>query len=347
MKGVIIAIFSTVGIVFLILGVYLMADGKKEPGAVKDSVQHNEEEEVPVGKNSTPPKSDTNKTTHATDPKLHTLPDFHLLEELSTGNLMGILQIGTSKDELIRQFGKPLKEYVRNEDILLEYEDVIYTISPNNGLNYAAELKPVHSSKYNFQEIKKALGDGDEHVSFEQGKDKDGLFYLYYASEDSELIFYSPSQMESPVTKIIYGNPTLYSLNQEEETTTVHPGEVEPIIKNIRAEYNAINSQISSMTKRDTLSMEGHKKQVFRNSRGIIKKVIEITPEGSMEYYYDDTETLFFIFFYKGRIENRFYFYQNQMIRWIDPSRAIIDYDQGQRNHRYKEWEEYWLRKGY
>ena len=47
--------------------------------------------------------------------------------------------------------------------------------------------------------------------------------------------------------------------------------------------------------------MEGFKKQIFINNQGIIKKAIVKTSEDTVEYYYADTQTIFFIFFYNGK----------------------------------------------
>lgn len=35
------------------------------------------------------------------------------------------------------------------------------------------------------------------------------------------------------------------------------------------------------------------------------------------------------------------------MIRWISPSKITMDYDAGQSNSEYKEWETTWLEQAY
>ena len=101
------------------------------------------------------------------------------------------------------------------------------------------------------------------------------------------------------------------------------------------------------MNKTETTSMAGNYKELFTNADGVTKKAIEMTPNGTVEYYYDDSQQIIFIFLYKGSIENRFYFHEDQLIRWIDANKTTIDYNAGLENSKYVEWGKRWIQQAY
>ena len=113
------------------------------------------------------------------------------------------------------------------------------------------------------------------------------------------------------------------------QSQAIHPGEIEPIILQIRKEFNTINGGNVAMNKTETTSMAGNYKELFTNTNGVTKKAIEMTPNGTVEYYYTIHNKSFLSSYIKAVIENRFYFHEDQLIRWIDANRTTIDYDAG------------------
>ena len=79
------------------------------------------------------------------DSTAYTVNVDNILQALNDGTLFGQLHLGSTKEELVIQFGEPVREDVQDEEIQLEYADAIYSIASENGLIYSATIQPVHS----------------------------------------------------------------------------------------------------------------------------------------------------------------------------------------------------------
>ena len=268
-----------------------------------------------------------------------------ILGSATNGSIMGALHIGSTKEELVNQIGPALIEYEREGESRLDYADATYMLSPKNGLVYSVLLLFDSEHTADYQDIQNVLGNGNGRILVDSGKDSSELYYQSYGSEDSTITFYSETEEGQPIFKLEYSNQSIYSadLSALQEEQPQYLGNIEPIILDIRKEYYAINEQLPTM-KKEEISAD---KIAYRNGQGVVRKVVEKTSEGSAEYYYDGNRNLFFVFQHKGTTEHRFYFDEDQMIRWINPKKVTIDHDAGQSNAEYKEWEKRWLEKAY
>ncbi|QUW21291.1 hypothetical protein JSQ81_15990 [Sporosarcina sp. Marseille-Q4063] len=271
--------------------------------------------------------------------------DINILDSLTEGSFIETFHIGRTREELLDNIGPANVEYFREGESRFDYSDATYMCSPNNEKIYSVMLLLNSDDTADFQGIRDALGNGTEHLLADSGKDDTDSYFLSYGTEDSLITFYSNSEQGQPIYKIVYSNLSVYSADPPvvQKEIQSHPGEIEPIVLQIRKEYHTVNEQVSSM-KQEGL---GKGKIAYLNEQGIIRKVIENTTEGSVEYYFDRNQDLFFIFQHKGSVEHRFYFAEDQMIRWIPPSKITIDYDEGQSNSEYEEWETTWLERAY
>ncbi|MCP8971041.1 TcaA second domain-containing protein [Ectobacillus ponti] len=111
----------------------------------------------------------------------------------------------------------------------------------------------------------------------------------------------------------------------------IRNAEVEPLVLKIRAEYNAINSGLASLKKEN---MAGGVRYVDEN--GMTRKKVLSRADGETEFYYWADGTVFFAFHSHGGEENRYYFYENGLIRWI-AQKAVINAEEGQQNALYRE----------
>ncbi|MBQ4631590.1 MAG: hypothetical protein IJB70_11470 [Clostridia bacterium] len=97
--------------------------------------------------------------------------------------------------------------------------------------------------------------------------------------------------------------------------------DVEGMIAIIKDKYYAVQDIFDSLT----LYTNG-KNDIYTNADGetvVIGKPIDNTSYYGM-FYYDDGE-LYFVFIFDGTLENRFYIYDNTIIRWIDEEGTIHD----------------------
>jgi len=267
--------------------------------------------------------------------------DISILDSLTDGGLNGKFYIGRTREELINEIGPAIVEYFREGESRLDYSDATYMLSPNNQRVYSVMLLLDSEETADFQDIRDTLGNGTEAILADSGVEDTNTYFLSYGTEDSLITFYSNSEQGQPIYKIIYSNVSVYSAKSPVAQKEIlnHQGEIEPIVLEIRKEYLAINEQISSLKKEEL----GKDKIAYLNGEGIVRKIVEKSTDGSAEYYFDENQDLFFIFQQRDSVENRFYFKENQMIRWILPSKITIDYDAGQSNSEYKEWEKTWL----
>jgi hypothetical protein len=271
--------------------------------------------------------------------------DVNILDSLTDGSLIETFHIGRTREELINKIGPANVEYFREGESRFDYSDATYMCSPNNEVIYSVMLLLNSDDTADFQDIRDTLGNGTEHILTDSGKDDTDSYFLSYGTEDSLITFYSMSEQGQPIYKIVYSNLSIYSAGSPvvQKEILKHPGEIEPIVLKIRKEYHTINDQISSMKKEEV----GKGKIAYLNGQGIVRKIVEDTTEGSVEYYFDRNQDLFFIFQYNGSVEHRFYFAEDQMVRWIPPSKITIDFDAGKSNSEYKKWETIWLERAY
>ncbi len=107
--------------------------------------------------------------------------------------------------------------------------------------------------------------------------------------------------------------------------------DVEPKVTAIREEYNRTQSNISTLT----MSNIG-KYKFYRNAKGYVERVdFLFDNEYSACYYYKDNQ-LYFAFVFDSNRENRFYFFNDTLFRWIDENKEIHDNDFS--NSNYQSW---------
>ncbi|MEH7745006.1 hypothetical protein V7659_08110, partial [Neobacillus drentensis] len=129
-------------------------------------------------------------------------------------------------------------------------------------------------------------------------------------------------------SEVVTTEEDLSSLNVEDE------------VKVIRAEYKSINK----VHKNYNVNKLGASFTQYINDNGIIKKIVKKENGVTTEYYFWDDGSLFFIFTTTAKpLENRYYFKDNQMIRWIDSDKRTIDINSGKVNQEYREWENFWV----
>ena len=126
-------------------------------------------------------------------------------------------------------------------------------------------------------------------------------------------------------------------VSPEEDLSTI---DVESKVKVIRAEYNKINK----VQKNYRIDKKSDSFIDYINDNGIIKKSVKKENGLTTEYYFWDNGSLFFIFTTTSKpLENRYYFKNNQMIRWIDSNKKTIDINSSKVNREYKDWENFWV----
>ncbi|MEH7075967.1 zinc ribbon domain-containing protein [Neobacillus drentensis] len=152
-----------------------------------------------------------------------------------------------------------------------------------------------------------------------------GLIFNYQDDKKDVVVIRSE---DSPASDVSPDKEDLSSLNVEAE------------VKEIRSEYNKINK----MQKNYNLNKYGDNYFEYINDYGIIKKIVKKDNGLTTEYYFWDDGSLFFILTTTGRpLENRYYFKNNQMIRWIDSNKRTININTSKVNQAYKDWENYWV----
>lgn len=115
--------------------------------------------------------------------------------------------------------------------------------------------------------------------------------------------------------------------------------DVEAKVKHIRSIYNDIQSDLSGYV---TAEYNGRKVYVDSETDKIVR--IDYLPDEKSEYarfYYFDDEVFCFAFIFDGKKENRLYFHNGYMFRWIDEDGVIHDNESD--NAEFIEWEEFAL----
>lgn len=121
----------------------------------------------------------------------------------------------------------------------------------------------------------------------------------------------------------------------EKNAGEIIPAEnIESEVLRIRKIYNEIQANYQSYAS----EKDEYGRTIYRN--GTFTKVS--CPKGAggntwaAEYYFEN-DTLIFAFYFQGKTENRFYFWNGTMFRWIDESKHI--YDNAFENSKWEEWE--------
>ncbi len=113
--------------------------------------------------------------------------------------------------------------------------------------------------------------------------------------------------------------------------------DVEAAVKEVRRVYNMIQSNLDSYAIDE--STPGMKIYTDSQQRGVR---IDIYPNHASEYtryYYFDNEKLCFAFVFDGKKENRLYFTDDFLFRWIDENGVI--HDNEIENSNFLAWEEF------
>lgn len=111
--------------------------------------------------------------------------------------------------------------------------------------------------------------------------------------------------------------------------------DIEKEVLKIRELYNATQSNLSNLTKKDSVS---GKVKYYDDSSKLVRMDI---PSNSItsytKYYYFENGELYFAFVFDGTKENRLYFKDNRLFRWIDEDGEIHDKERS--NNAFIEWE--------
>ena len=111
--------------------------------------------------------------------------------------------------------------------------------------------------------------------------------------------------------------------------------DIEKEVLKIRELYNATQSNLSNLTKKDSVS---GKVKYYDDSSKLVRMDI---PSNSItsytKYYYFENGELYFAFVFDGTKENRLYFKNNRLFRWIDEDGEIHDKERS--NNAFIEWE--------
>lgn len=111
--------------------------------------------------------------------------------------------------------------------------------------------------------------------------------------------------------------------------------DIEEEVLKIRELYNATQSNLSNLTKKDSVS---GKVKYYDDSSKLVRMDI---PSNSItsytKYYYFENGELYFAFVFDGTKENRLYFKNNRLFRWIDEDGEIHDKERS--NNTFIEWE--------
>ncbi|WHY64765.1 zinc ribbon domain-containing protein [Neobacillus sp. SuZ13] len=154
-----------------------------------------------------------------------------------------------------------------------------------------------------------------------------GLIFDYQEDDPAENEVVTAGDVRES-SEVVTTEEDLSSLNVEDE------------VKVIRAEYNSINKVLKNYN----VNKLGASFTQYINDNGIIKKIVKKDNGVTTEYYFWDDGSLFFIFTTTAKpLENRYYFKNNQMIRWIDSDKRTIDINSGKVNQEYREWENFWV----
>lgn len=125
----------------------------------------------------------------------------------------------------------------------------------------------------------------------------------------------------------------------EEQEYIYNNFNVEDEISRIRMLYNATQSNLSSLSMD---SSDGEKVKYYDTNSKLVRMDIpanSITPY--TKYYYFENGELYFAFIFDDTNENRLYFKDNKLFRWIDETGKMHDKERA--NSAFLEWEKFVL----
>lgn len=111
--------------------------------------------------------------------------------------------------------------------------------------------------------------------------------------------------------------------------------DVEDEVLRIRGLYNITQSNLSSLTKDSSES--GKVKYYDADSKLVRIDIAANSITSYTKYYYFENGELYFAFVFDGAKENRLYFKDNRLFRWIDETGKTHDKERG--NSTFLEWE--------
>lgn len=187
------------------------------------------------------------------------------------------------------------------------------------------------------------MGEKVRNIAYTLKYDKDMGQWLVYSA--NELLNFNNELVKQYIQsyRVVYESSwgTGGKANSVSNSTTLDPGvDVESIVKGIRKEYNKINGEINQYTK----TLVDKDTTIFTNQNQVMKK--RIVKSLNAEFYYWDDGSIFFIFSTTNG-ENRFYFHDNQLIRWINPRKSTINLKEGLSNNQYLQLQQEWLNHAY
>lgn len=164
---------------------------------------------------------------------------------------------------------------------------------------------------------------------------------LYYTMDFYEETWEKPlySQVAEESTgvsqKTEVGNQTA-AAESPAALSAVNPGDMEEKIKYIRKVFYSIQAEYEGYVKTDV--RDGIVHYTSPNGAWVKCSVNGGTDENpwSREYYYENGQLLF-AFYFQKKAENRFYFWDGAMIRWIDESGTVHDNEFS--NNLWSTWE--------
>lgn len=118
--------------------------------------------------------------------------------------------------------------------------------------------------------------------------------------------------------------------------------DVENEVLRIRGIFNDIQSNLDSYTSSSISSGKSYISEDGKYQKITVKKG-KNGIDYARDYYYEDGK-LIFAFYYKGKWEQRFYFHNEIMFRWINEDKTI--YDQKTDDTNWKTWETSVLKEG-
>lgn len=134
-------------------------------------------------------------------------------------------------------------------------------------------------------------------------------------------------------------NTNSSTASNDNVTQRVIVNDVENKVKAIRNRYNVLEAKKDTLT---IMSLNNNKNDidVYYDYDELVEIVVK--PDSEFDYYryyYFDDQKLCFAFIFKGKQENRFYFDDYVLFRWIDESGAVHDNDVN--NQQFLNWEKF------
>ena len=170
-----------------------------------------------------------------------------------------------------------------------------------------------------------------------------GYIYFQNNSIDIETPIFETSTDDNneEVLDVEVGNGDMVTDEIEETEDYIEPEyiddnfNVEDEVLRIRGLYNTTQSNLSTLTK--NTSENGKIKYYDSDSKLVRMDIVANSITSYTKYYYFENGELYFAFAFDGTKENRLYFKDNRLFRWIDESGKTHDKERS--NSAFLEWE--------